>query len=88
MLINMIMIGIVRTAKQSIRASRIQPIRMKIKLLCLFIPVFIGVATMGQSSGDEKGALPPLKDLGIVDTPKEVVLKAIEFDGNNVFTDE
>ena len=43
---------------------------------------------MGQSSGDEKGALPPLRDLGIVDTPKEVVLKAIEFDGNTVFTDE
>ncbi|MAH75786.1 MAG: hypothetical protein CBC62_06345 [Opitutia bacterium TMED102] len=61
---------------------------MKIKLLCLFVPVFIGVATMGQSSGDEKGVLPPLKDLGIVDTPKEVVLKAIEFDGNTVFTDE
>ena len=61
---------------------------MKIKVICLFLPLVIGVAAMGQSSGEEKGALPPLKDLGIVDTPKEVVLKSIEFDGNTVFTDE
>jgi hemolysin activation/secretion protein len=61
---------------------------MKIKLICLFLPLVIGVAAMGQSFGEEKGALPPLKDLGIVDTPKEVVLKSIEFDGNTVFTDE
>ena len=47
-----------------------------------------GVTVMGQSSGEEKGTLPPLKDLGIVEAPKEVVLKGIEFDGNTVFSDE
>ena len=47
-----------------------------------------GLTVMGQSSGEEKGTLPPLKDLGIVEAPKEVVLKEIEFDGNTVFSDE
>ena len=47
-----------------------------------------GVTVMGQSSGEEKGTLPPLKDLDIVEAPKEVVLKGIEFDGNTVFSDE
>ena len=47
-----------------------------------------GVAVMGESSGGEKSTLPPLKDLGIVEAPKEVVLKGIEFDGNTVFSDE
>jgi len=46
------------------------------------------VAVIGQSSDSERGKLPPLKDLGIVEAPKEVVLKGIEFDGNTVFTDE
>ncbi|MDD9867520.1 MAG: BamA/TamA family outer membrane protein [Verrucomicrobiales bacterium] len=47
-----------------------------------------GVTVMGQPAGGEKTTLPPLKDLGIVEAPKEVVLKGIEFDGNTVFTDE
>ena len=47
-----------------------------------------GLTLMGQSSGGEKVTLPPLKDLGIVEAPKEVVLKGIEFDGNMVFSDE
>ncbi len=47
-----------------------------------------GVTVMGQPAGGEKTTLPPLKDLGIVKAPKEVVLKGIEFDGNTVFTDE
>ncbi len=47
-----------------------------------------GLTVMDQSSGEEKGTLPPLKDLGIVEAPKEVVLKGIEFDGNTVFSDE
>ena len=33
------------------------------------------VTVMGQSSGEEKGTLPPLNDLDIVEAPKEVVLQ-------------
>ncbi len=62
--------------------------RMRNKGICVIMALTWGVTVMGQSSGEEKGALPPLKDLGIVEAPKEVVLKGIEFDGNTVFSDE
>ena len=61
---------------------------MKKNVFSLIMALVWGVTVMCQSSGEEKGALPPLKDLGIVETPKEVVLKGIEFDGNTVFSDE
>lgn len=61
---------------------------MKSNGLFIVLALTWGVAAMGQPSDGEKGTLPPLNDLGIVDAPKEVVLKAVEFDGNTVFTDE
>lgn len=62
--------------------------RMRNKGICVIMALTWGVTVVGQSSGEEKGTLPPLKDLGIVEAPKEVVLKGIEFDGNTVFSDE
>ena len=62
--------------------------RMRNKGICVIMALTWVVTVMGQSSGEEKGTLPPLKDLGIVEAPKEVVLKGIEFDGNTVFSDE
>ena len=62
--------------------------RMKTNGFCVIMTLVWGVTVMGQSAGGEKTTLPPLKDLGIVEAPKEVVLKGIEFDGNTVFTDE
>ena len=73
-------IGILRTAT-NLR-------RMRNNGICLIMALTWGLTVMGQSSGEEKGTLPPLKDLGIVEAPKEVVLKGIEFDGNTVFSDE
>ena len=73
-------IGILRTAT-SLR-------RMRNNGICVIMALTWGVTVVGQSSGEEKGTLPPLKDLGIVEAPKEVVLKGIEFDGNTVFSDE
>ena len=73
-------IGILRTA--------INLRRMRNNGICLIIALTWGVTLMGQSSGEEKGTLPPLKDLDIVEAPNEVVLKGIEFDGNTVFSDE
>ena len=73
-------IGILRTAT-NLR-------RMRNNGICVIIALTWGVTVMAQSSGEEKGTLPPLKDLGIVEAPKEVVLKGIEFDGNTVFSDE
>jgi len=61
---------------------------MKSNGLFIILALTWGVAAMGQPSDGEKGTLPPLNDLGIVDAPKEVVLKAVEFDGNTVFTDD
>ena len=62
--------------------------RMKTNGFCVIMTLVWGVTVMGQPAGGEKTTLPPLKDLGIVEAPKEVVLKGIEFDGNTVFTDE
>ena len=62
--------------------------RMKTNGFCVIMTLVCGVTVMGQPAGGEKTTLPPLKDLGIVEAPKEVVLKGIEFDGNTVFTDE
>ena len=62
--------------------------RMKTNGFCVIMTLVWGVTVMGQPAGGEKTTLPPLKDLGIVKAPKEVVLKGIEFDGNTVFTDE
>ena len=62
--------------------------RMKAIGFCVIVARVWGVTVMGQPAGGEKTTLPPLKDLGIVEAPKEVVLKGIEFDGNTVFTDE
>ena len=73
-------IGILRTAT-NLR-------RMRNNGICVIMALTWGVTVMGQSSGEEKGTLPPLKDLDIVEAPKEVVLKGIEFDGNTVFSDE
>ena len=73
-------IGILRTAT-NLR-------RMRNNGICVIMALTWGLTVMGQSSGEEKGTLPPLKDLGIVEAPKEVVLKGIEFDGNTVFSDE
>jgi len=61
---------------------------MKTNRFYVIMTLVWGVAVMGESSGGEKSTLPPLKDLGIVEAPKEVVLKGIEFDGNTVFSDE
>ena len=61
--------------------------RMRKKGIFVIMALTWGVTVIGQSSGEE-GTLPPLKDLGIVEAPKEVVLKGIEFDGNTVFSDE
>ena len=61
---------------------------MKTNGFCVIMTLVWGVTVMGQPAGGEKTTLPPLKDLGIVEAPKEVVLKGIEFDGNTVFTDE
>ena len=61
---------------------------MRNKCICVIIALTWVVTVMGQSSGEEKGTLPPLKDLDIVEAPNEVVLKGIEFDGNTVFSDE
>tara|TARA_Y100001934_G_C12300795_1_gene749792 strand:- start:9 stop:1673 length:1665 start_codon:yes stop_codon:yes gene_type:complete len=61
---------------------------MKTNGFCVIMTLVWGVTVMGQPAGGEKTTLPPLKDLGIVKAPKEVVLKGIEFDGNTVFTDE
>ena len=65
-----------------------KPRRMRSNVFCLMMTLSWCVAVIGQSSDSERGKLPPLKDLGIVEAPKEVVLKGIEFDGNTVFTDE
>ena len=73
-------IGILRTAT-NLR-------RMRNNVICVIMALTWGVTVVGQSSGEEKGTLPPLKDLGIVEAPTEVVLKGIEFDGNTVFSDE
>lgn len=73
-------IGILRTA------TKLR--RMKKNGFCVIMALVWGVKMMAQSSGEEKGTLPPLKDLGIVEAPMEVVLKGIEFDGNTVFSDE
>ena len=62
--------------------------RMRNKCIYVIMALTWVVTLMGQSSAEEKGTLPPLKDLGIVEAPKEVVLKGIEFDGNTVFSDE
>lgn len=62
--------------------------RMRNNCICVIMALTWVVTAMGQSSGEEKGTLPPLKDLDIVEAPKEVVLKGIEFDGNTVFSDE
>ena len=62
--------------------------RMKTNGFCVIMTLVCGVTVMGQPAGGEKTTLPPLKDLGLVEAPKEVVLKGIEFDGNTVFTDE
>ena len=62
--------------------------RMKTNGFCVIMTLVWGVTVMGQPAGGEETTLPPLKDLGIVEAPKEVVLKGIEFDGNTVFTDE
>ena len=62
--------------------------QMRNNCICVIMALTWVVTAMGQSSGEEKGTLPPLKDLGIVEAPKEVVLKGIEFDGNTVFSDE
>ena len=62
--------------------------RMRNNCICVIMALTWVVTVMGQSSGEEKGTLPPLKDLDIVEAPKEVVLKGIEFDGNTVFSDE
>ena len=62
--------------------------QMRNKGICVIMALTWGVTVVGQSSGEEKGTLPPLKDLGIVEAPTEVVLKGIEFDGNTVFSDE
>ncbi len=62
--------------------------QMRNKGICVIMALTWGVTVVGQSSGGERGTLPPLKDLGIVEAPKEVVLKGIEFDGNTVFSDE
>ena len=73
-------IGILRTAT-NLR-------RMRNNVICVIMALTWGLTVMGQSSGEEKVTLPPLKDLGIVEAPKEVVLKGIEFYGNTVFSDE
>ena len=62
--------------------------RMRNNCICVIMALTWVVTAMGQSSGEEKGTLPPLNDLDIVEAPKEVVLKGIEFDGNTVFSDE
>ena len=62
--------------------------RMRNKCIYVIMALTWVVTLMGQSSAEEKGTLPPLKDLGIVEAPKEVVLMGIEFDGNTVFSDE
>ena len=62
--------------------------RMRNNCICVIMALTWVVTAMGQSSGEEKGTLPPLKDLDILEAPKEVVLKGIEFDGNTVFSDE
>lgn len=62
--------------------------QMRNKCICVIMALTWVVTAMGQSSGEEKGTLPPLKDLDIVEATKEVVLKGIEFDGNTVFSDE
>ena len=62
--------------------------RMRNNCICVIMALTWVVTVMGQSSGEEKGTLPPLKDLDIVEAPKEVVLKGIEIDGNTVFSDE
>ena len=61
---------------------------MKTNRFYVIMTLVWGVTVMGQPSGEEKTTLPPLKDLGIVEAPKEVVLKGVEFDGNTVFSDE
>ena len=43
---------------------------------------------MGQTSATDKGVLPPLKDLGVVEVEPEVELKRVEFEGNTVFSDQ
>ena len=62
--------------------------QMRNNCICVIMALTWVVTAMGQSSGEEKGTLPPLNDLDIVEAPKEVVLKGIEFDGNTVFSDE
>lgn len=71
----------------TLRAASYQR-RMKTNGFCVIMTLVWGMTVMGQPAGGEKTTLPPLKDLGIVEAPKEVVLKGIEFDGNTVFTDE
>ena len=46
------------------------------------------LAVMGQTSATDKGVLPPLKDLGVVEVEPEVELKRVEFEGNTVFSDQ
>ena len=73
------MIGNIRTA------STVK--RMRSGKICILLSLAWGAALFAQPSDENKGVLPPLKDLGIVEAEPEIVLKGIEFDGNTVFSD-
>ena len=60
---------------------------MKIQISFIYYFVFC-LAVMGQTSATDKGVLPPLKDLGVVEVEPEVELKRVEFEGNTVFSDQ
>ena len=56
--------------------------------ICFIYYFVICLAVMGQTSATDKGVLPPLKDLGVVEVEPEVELKRVEFEGNTVFSDQ
>ena len=60
---------------------------MKRQICFIYYFVFC-LAVMGQTSATDKGVLPPLKDLGVVEVEPEVELKRVEFEGNTVFSDQ
>lgn len=61
--------------------------RMRNGKICILLSLVLGTALLAQPSDADKGVLPPLKDLGIVEAEPEIVLNGIEFDGNTVFSD-
>ena len=61
--------------------------RMRNAKICILLTLVFGTALFAQPSDENKGVLPSLKDLGIVEAEPEIVLNGIEFDGNTVFSD-